>query len=176
LSILAVRSRFSLQIQNVTGISSFPQCQKTGNWYPFPSVRVLSKYNPRSLDLKFLAELQVIIEWPLDCQVLDTSHWPDALDNLNTYGAKEIQVLKEHFRQLLHENGTNVDAIRGKWLDAKVGIHRCYRYLHLQFLRLWQRLHQERADECPNLLKLVKVVEVLPLERGFSCMVWITHL
>ena len=66
----------------------------------------------------------MIIEWPLAPLFLDTSHWPDTLDNLNTYGAKEIEVLKEHFRQLLHENGTNVDAIRGKWLDAKVGIHR----------------------------------------------------
>ena len=68
--------------------------------------------------------------------ILEVGHWPNDDDELAVFGEEEINVLSEHFNQLLEKNDFDQEEALSEWLDLKVVVKNNYRNLRKQ--AVWQ--------------------------------------
>ena len=50
-------------------------------------------------------------------KILEVGHWPDNREQLAIFGEEEINVLSDHFKQLLEKNDFNQEEALSEWLD-----------------------------------------------------------
>ena len=92
---------------------------------------------------------------------------------LAVFGEEGINVLSEHFNQLLEKNDFDGEEALSEWLDLKVVVKNNYRNLRKQ--AVWQVMFTDFTERFCNILMLIEILLVLPVstaccERGFSCM------
>jgi len=105
--------------------------------------------------------------------ILEVRHWPNDREQLAVFGEEEINVLSEHFKQLLEKNDFDQEEALSEWLDLKVLVKNNYGNLRKQ--AVWQAMFTDFAERFCNVLMLIEILLVLPVctaccERGFSCM------
>lgn len=105
--------------------------------------------------------------------ILEVRHWPNDHEQLAVFGEEEINVLSEHFKQLLEKNDFDQEDVLSEWLDLKVLVKNNYANLRKQ--AVWQVMFTDFAERFSNVLMLMEILLVLPVctaccERGFSCM------
>lgn len=99
-------------------------------------------------------------------------------EELEQYGNNQLEVLIQHFglektsQSAVSPPFIDQDLVRQEWALAKQLVKR-EQYQTTSTTALWQILQQQHAGSFPNLLKLVSIQFVLPLntadcERGFS--------
>ena len=64
--------------------------------------------------------------------ILEVGHWPNDDDELAVFGEEEINVLSEHFNQLLEKNDFDREEALSEWLDLKVELKNNHRNLRKQ--------------------------------------------
>lgn len=105
--------------------------------------------------------------------ILEVRHWLNDREQLAVFGEEEINVLSEHFKQLLEKNDFDQEEALSKWLDLKVLVKSNYGNLRKQ--AVWQVMFTDFTERFCNILMLIEILLVLPVstaccERGFSCM------
>ena len=106
-------------------------------------------------------------------KIFDPRVWPDAVEDLATYGEAEVDRLVQHFRPALERNNFDFAAVAAEWSDLKACITTNFR--PLDTLTLWQRMFTGFEARFHNILMLVEIILILPfatatVERGFSAM------
>jgi len=105
--------------------------------------------------------------------ILEVRHWPKDHEQLAVFGEEEINVLCEHFKQLLEKNDFDQAETLSEWLDLKVLVKNNYGNLRKQ--AVWQVMFTDFAERSCNVWMLIEILLVLPVctaccERAFSCM------
>ena len=106
-------------------------------------------------------------------QILEVRDWPNDREQLAVFGEEEINVLSEHFKQLLEKNDFDQEEALSEWLDLKVLVKN--NYGNLRKKAVWQVMFTDFTERFCNILMLIENLLVLPVstaccERGFSCM------
>ena len=102
--------------------------------------------------------------------ILDLSDWPREIENLAAFGQEQLNLLLQHFHDLLDRNGCNFDLIDAEWRDFKAYV---FRHRTTDMTKFF--IFQEHKTRFPNLLLFFEVLLAFPLssaacERGFSAM------
>ena len=106
-------------------------------------------------------------------KILEVGYWHDNREQLAIFGEEEINVLSDHFKQLLEKNDFNQEEALSEWLDLKVLVKN--NYVNLRKQAVWQVMFSDFTERFCNILMLIEILLVLPMstaccERGFSCM------
>lgn len=129
----------------------------------------------RSLDGRF--ESMQADEVLSSACIIDVWKWPlEDQTSLAAFGCRELEVLCNHFNDVLTANGCDVATARHvEWPDLKQYVKESVP--RQQWGHIWQDILSDPvcADSFPNLLHIIEVIQVLPLstaacERGFSLM------
>jgi len=106
-------------------------------------------------------------------RVFDTREWPNNRDDLATFGNAQIQLLADHFSDILVRNGCELAALAREWTLTKA--HFGHRIINQPRpgRPVINTLFLLNDDRFENILKVVNVVLCLPMsssicERGFS--------
>ena len=105
--------------------------------------------------------------------ILEVRHWPNDHEQLAVFGEEEINVLSEHFKQLLEKNDFDQEEALSEWLDLKVLVKNNYGNLRKQ--AVWQVMFTDFAERFCDVLMLIEILLVLCVctaccERDVSCM------
>ena len=107
-------------------------------------------------------------------KVFEFRSWPLHRDRLMPFGNDKLQLLVDHFQNLLLKQNCDIPAILLEWQELKIHVsQRVTVDPDLAYLDLWQRVILEESVRFTNILQVLKIVLLVPIhtsecERGFS--------
>ena len=90
---------------------------------------------------------------------------PESVEDQATCGEAEVDWLVQHFRPALERNDFDFPPVPGEWSAQKACVT-ANNFKHLDPLILWQRMFTALNDQFPNILMLVEIIHILPLETA----------
>jgi len=102
--------------------------------------------------------------------ILELSNYPDVRDDLAGYGSEEMDILVDHFHQILDRNDCDFESILNEWREFKAHVSQ-HKKMPIEHYFIFDKLSQRFK----NLLMLIEILLDFPLsssacERGFSAM------
>lgn len=73
------------------------------------------------------------------CNIFDHRNWPDKEEALVRYGRQELQVITDHFQQVLNNCGCDIELAFNEWSELKLLVRGTSHFRVLHQLSLWQR-------------------------------------
>ncbi|XP_063438155.1 zinc finger protein 862-like [Mytilus trossulus] len=103
-------------------------------------------------------------------KITDFNDWPREIQNLASFGQDQLNLLLQHFQDILNRSGCDLEIIKNEWTDFKA-----YIYRHKQTDISIFFINDNLKTRFKNLLFLLEIIQVFPLssaacERGFSAM------
>ena len=104
-------------------------------------------------------------------EIFDSRNWPKEREELILYGKQQLDSIVINFESVL---GVDVaEKAKEQWMALKLLIAK--RFAHMKFFNLWEKLLEEQTLKFPDILKVVEIILLLPMntaacERGFSKM------
>lgn len=104
------------------------------------------------------------------CNIFYHRNWPDKEEALVRYGRQELQVITDHFQQVLNNCGCDIELAFNEWSELKLLVRGTPHFRVLHPLSLWQRISQEdvQRSDYSNIMKVVHLTAVYPLANA-SC-------
>ena len=107
--------------------------------------------------------------------LLETKVWPE--ENFENFGDAKLQILVDHFREILLKRNCKIDLINAEWQVLKSFMVPLIKNKAFPYLDIWKRVftNSELKSECKNVLHLFEILFVMSftnakLERMFSRM------
>lgn len=103
--------------------------------------------------------------------IMEPANIPIERAILATYGNNEVELLTNHFKDIMIENGCCLDDIPREWKKLKLDLASHHQNQPLQ--TVWQHVLRDKSDKYPNVLHIIRILLVCPVataqvERQFS--------
>ena len=105
--------------------------------------------------------------------VLNIKNFPTDKDALATFGNAEMEILIDHFEEIMLTRGCDTTKILGEWIRLKVDVNDHHKRLFNH--KVWQIMLTSKKDRYPNAGHIIRIILILPVstahvEHQFFCM------